>query len=253
MPGAGGNIDPLLVSKFLKTEPRRMAQQMTMQQFIFFRRIHHSELLQQRWCKKSSRHLSPNVTNTINAFAQVTNAIGYMIVSQERTKKRIKIITHWIDIAQQLLKLNNFHGASSVVSGLKCVSVRRLKKTWQGLSKKSEKIWEDIHTDHSLLYRMRLFAAQPPCLPYLGIYLTDLTFLDIGPENIEKTINWQKCELTANVIKQMKKFQQQPYNLPLEEKVLALLNYFFSFGNVTESELYKLSLRAEGEQKDKNS
>ena len=38
-------------------------------------------------------------------------------------------------------------------------------------------------------YRQCLGAATPPCIPYLGVYLTDLTFLEEGnPDFVSITV-----------------------------------------------------------------
>jgi son of sevenless len=49
-------------------------------------------------------------------------------------------------------------------------------------------------------YRNHLHTLNPPCVPYVGVYLTDLTFLEDGnPDLIEGLISWSKRAKIAEV------------------------------------------------------
>lgn len=76
-----------------------------------------------------------------------------------------------------------------------------MKKTWRSLSKSSIITFDYLSTllDESENYaamRTELQSRAPPCIPYLGVFLTDLTMLDaaladyLDPE--KKNINFEK-------------------------------------------------------------
>ncbi|ORX50800.1 ras GEF, partial [Piromyces finnis] len=71
-------------------------------------------------------------------------------------------------------------------------------------------------------YREQLHSVNPPCVPFLGVYLTDLTFIDDGNSNNlknadgevnEKLINFSKRSKTADVIREIQQYQNQVYCL----------------------------------------
>lgn len=65
-------------------------------------------------------------------------------------------------------------------------------------------------------YREALHAAPPPCIPFLGVYLTDLTFIEDGIASVVKNselINFTKRTKTAEVIRDIQQYQNVPYNL----------------------------------------
>lgn len=67
-----------------------------------------------------------------------------------------------------------------------------------------------------LQYRETLRVANPPCIPFLGVYLTDLTFIEDGiPSHVKGTelINFAKRTKTAEVIKDIQQYQNVPYAL----------------------------------------
>ena len=72
-------------------------------------------------------------------------------------------------------------------------------------------------------YRQHINLQTPPCIPYIGIYLTDLTFLQDGnPDMIDGLINVSKFYKISNVIMEMRHFQV-PYSIPCDLAVLAQL------------------------------
>jgi len=64
-------------------------------------------------------------------------------------------------------------------------------------------------------YRKTIHEANPPCVPFVGVYQTDLTFIEDGnPDKFSNgLINFKKCRLTASVIVEIQQYQQKPYNL----------------------------------------
>ena len=77
----------------------------------------------------------------------------------------------------------------TVVSGVTATSTFRLKKTWALLDRNTATMISELQTllsrDNNFKnYRAALRLVQPPLLPYLGVYLTDLTFIDQGNSDL---------------------------------------------------------------------
>ncbi len=51
------------------------------------------------------------------------------------------------------------------------------------------------------------------CYKIRGVYLTDLTFIDENPNNLEGLINFMKRKLIYNVISKIQQYQQLSYSL----------------------------------------
>jgi son of sevenless-like protein len=96
-------------------------------------------------------------------------------------------------------------------------------------------------------YRDKLHKANPPCIPFLGVYLTDLTFIEDGiPSNLKKNnlINFNKRAKTAEVIRDIQQYQNVPYSLqPVPELQEYIVNNMRSAGDV--HEMYDQSLTVE--------
>ncbi len=93
-------------------------------------------------------------------------------------------------------------------------------------------------------YREMLSQRQPPCVPYFGVLLTDLTFVDEGnPDKLPNgLINFDKNYLFYKLINQMQLYQQTPYNFqPIPE----IQDFLLSREVLEEKEAFALSLKCE--------
>jgi len=65
-------------------------------------------------------------------------------------------------------------------------------------------------------YRNHIKHCNPPVLPYLGVYLTDLIFVEDGNRdcNKEGLINFDKQRKLYHVIEQIERYQNLEYTFP---------------------------------------
>ena len=92
-------------------------------------------------------------------------------------------------------------------------------------------------------YRSNFKKASPPAMPYVGVYLSDLTFIGDGnPDRVDGLINFQKRELEYRIIADVKAYQQTKYNFTKLEPIYTFLSQLPYF---EEKVLYDLSLKYE--------
>lgn len=113
----------------------------------------------------------------------------------------------------------------AIQCALNSSTIARLKRTWDGLPTKYRGMMESQrraveHTRNFAGYRNRLRETLPPALPFLGLFLTDLTFCHEGnsatrpsPLNPQKKLlNFDKYVKMSRIIGELQRFQQT-YNL----------------------------------------
>ena len=92
-----------------------------------------------------------------------------------------------------------------IISALHSSSTARMKQSWalipEGLIEKLEVLNTLMSpNDNFKNYREALKNMNATCIPYLGLWLADLTFIDDGNPDVlepEKLLNYEKTAMTA--------------------------------------------------------
>jgi hypothetical protein len=211
----------------LDFDPLELARQFTIKESAIFCSILPEELLATEWTKKSGS-LAVNVRAMSTLSTDLANLVADCILQLEEPKKRAVIIKQWVKIGNKCLELNNYDSVMAIICSLNSSTISRLKKTWEIVSQKTKdkldhlKSIVDVSRNYAVL-RQRLQNHVPPCLPFVGTYLTDLTFIDHGNQATRQltldgdgeslsVINYDKHMKTAKIISELQRFQI-PYRL----------------------------------------
>eukprot|EP00004_Rigifila_ramosa_P023034 TRINITY_DN6406_c0_g1_i1.p1 TRINITY_DN6406_c0_g1~~TRINITY_DN6406_c0_g1_i1.p1 ORF type:complete len:737 (+),score=176.85 TRINITY_DN6406_c0_g1_i1:1228-3438(+) len=234
---------------FLNSDVVEIAKQLTLIDFYLFSAIQASELLNQAWNKPNLRHRSPSVLAYIYRFNQVSSWISSLVLWEPQLRERRKIFAKILELNQELRKLNNFNSVAAVNAGLNISAVHRLKKTKETLTKQQLEAQQELKTLMEPVrsyakYRDAIHSLNPPCVPFLGVYLRDLTFLEDGNENLSNgLINFQKRRRVFAVISEIQQYQQTRYT---EISVCEPLNTYLTWLPASpEDYLYDASLKLE--------
>ncbi|KAG0171525.1 hypothetical protein DFQ28_000878 [Apophysomyces sp. BC1034] len=204
-------------------DPLELARQLTLMESSLFCQIRPNEMIGQEFKKKIGCSSAIHVKAMIQRSTQVTSWVSDTILREPDPKKRAQMIKFWIKVGDCCIQLNNYNTLMAIRSALDSTSIVRLKKTWDCVSTKYKTMSEPIYraTDSQrnfAEYRQRLKNAVAPCLPFLGVYLTDMTFIDDGNSNHRMSpgghqlINFDKYIKTTRVLNEIDQFQI-PYRL----------------------------------------
>ncbi|KAJ5095270.1 Guanine-nucleotide dissociation stimulator CDC25 [Penicillium argentinense] len=209
----------------LDFDPLELARQLTLKASPIFCSILPEELLDTEWARKSGS-LAVNVRASSTLSTDLTHLVADSILHLEEPKKRAAIIKHWAKIASKCLELNNYDSLMAIICSLNSSAIARLHRTWEIVSQKTKATVVQLSTvmdsgrNYAVL-RQRLQNTVPPCLPFVGTYLTDLTFTDHGNPSLRSlptddgntaVINFDKHMKTARIISELQRFQH-PYRL----------------------------------------
>ncbi|GAB1204536.1 hypothetical protein APSETT445_003192 [Aspergillus pseudonomiae] len=209
----------------LDFDPMELARQFTIKESRIFCSILPEELLATEWMKKSAS-LAVNVRAMSTLSTDLAHLVADSILQLEEPKKRAATIKHWVKIANKCLELDNYDTLMAIICSLNSSMISRLKRTWEIVSQKTKTTLEslrgivDVSRNYAVL-RQRLQNRIPPCLPFVGTYLTDLTFVDHGNQPLRSlptedgemaVINFDKHMKTAKIISELQRFQI-PYRL----------------------------------------
>ncbi|KAF9878283.1 hypothetical protein CkaCkLH20_04321 [Colletotrichum karsti] len=217
----------------LDFDPLEIARQLTIKQMNIFCSIMPEELLASQWMKKGGVN-APNVKAMSALSTDLSNLVAETILQYSEVKKRAAVIKQWIKVAHQCLELHNYDGLMAIICSLNSSTISRLRKTWDAVSVKRREMLRTLQAivepaQNNKVLRTRLHDHVPPCLPFLGMYLTDLTFVDIGNPATKQiptlsgdgceengggltVVNFDKHTRTAKIIGELQRFQI-PYRL----------------------------------------
>ncbi|KAM6902409.1 rap guanine nucleotide exchange factor 1b [Xenentodon cancila] len=217
-----------------------IADQLTLLDAELFYKIEIPEVL--LWAKEQNEEKSPNLTQFTEHFNNMSYWVRSLIIQQEKAQDREKLLLKFIKIMKHLRKLNNFNSYLAILSALDSAPIRRLewqKQTSEGL----EEYCTLIDSSSSFrAYRAALAEVEPPCIPYLGLILQDLTFVHLGnPDLIDGKVNFSKRWQQFNILDSMRRFQQVHYDLKRNEDIISFFNDFSD--HLAEEALWELSLK----------
>ncbi|ORY51927.1 ras GEF [Rhizoclosmatium globosum] len=237
----------------LDIDPLEMARQLTLMEAELFVNIKPREFLDMAWMKDNKEIKSPNITRMVHWSNHVVQWIATEILSvKENHKLRAQVFERIISLGHQLEKLNNFNGVREVLAAIESSAIYRLKKTKSLVGAKHMKMLDDLlrvaSSEHNYKnLRARIHSANPPIIPFPGVYQSDLVFLSTCNKNILDggLVNFHKFQKEAGYILEFQTYQKTLYNF---EVIVEIQDMVKSFKVFTEEEAYSHSLLCEPRQ-----
>lgn len=226
-------------ASLLDFKSETLAEQMTLLDADLFQKIEIPEVL--LWAKEQKEELSPNLTTFTEHFNKMSYWARSRILEPEEAKERERYVVKFIKIMKYLRKLNNFNSYLSILSALDSAPIRRLE--WQrNITEGLKEYCALIDSSSSFrAYRQALADTEPPCIPYIGLILQDLTFVHIGNNDFlpEGAINFSKHWQQFNILENMKRFKNCQYPFKRNEQIISFFNNFDNY--LCEESMWQIS------------
>ncbi|XP_055314318.1 ras-specific guanine nucleotide-releasing factor 2-like isoform X3 [Sitodiplosis mosellana] len=227
-----------------------IAEQMTYLDHQIFVNIRSEEFLGQAWMKSSKKTQAEHISQMTTRFNDGSRLVCSEIISRNNMQARVAAIEKWTAVADICRCLHNFNGVLQVCAAFTNAAVFRLKKTWDKVPKTIKhtitKLQAVVCSDGRFrAMREALHRCDPPCIPYLGMYLTDLSFIEEGTPDFtpDGLLNFSKMRMLAHVIREIRHFQQTPYKI---EHIPKVTSYLLDGSLLLDDdELYSKSLQIE--------
>lgn len=202
----------------MEIDPTELARQITLLESKLYCGISAEEIIGQDFSKKCNN--APNVRAMSVMTTRATGWYTECILNEEDVRKRCQILKYCLKVGARFLELQNYNGLMAVMSALNSSTITRLKRTWEAVGAKSKTIYDSLnkavnHHRNYAEYRAALRKAHTPCLPFLGVYLTDITFCHEGNPTHRtspidpnlKLINFDRYQKMSKIINDLQRFQ----------------------------------------------
>ncbi|KAL4646796.1 ral guanine nucleotide dissociation stimulator-like 2 isoform X1 [Arapaima gigas] len=248
-----------------------IAEQLTMIETELFVRLVPYHCLGSLWSqrdKKGREGVCWSVRATVKQFNRLANTVTASCLwdTRLRSQQRARLLEKWISVAEECHTRNNFSSVYAIVSALKSNPLHRLRKTWVETDREAVKKYKElsnifsekdnysqcrellkevstsVNMDVKVNNRRRTGSVPRGTVPYLGIFLTDLTMLDAAvKDKLENGyINFDKRRREFEVLAQIKHLQSTCKNCSFMHDE-AFLQWYNSVPTLNEEESYRLS------------
>jgi son of sevenless-like protein len=246
----------LLQISLMNVSPLELARQLTIYVHTVYRRISPLECVITSFTGPEKEVRSPNLTALTTMFNDHSYWAASYILNSSDLVHRVQVLEFFITVAVELRTLQNFMTMYAILCGIRSTPVRRLKLTWERVSKSKVQQFDALveimqSNGNFASYRNLLRQALPPVCPYIGTFLTDLVFIEEGNPDFLKEqptfINFCKRIRSAQIVQKILHYCQEPYNLVV---IPAFQEMFTELIIFDENRRYELSyaLEARGSQ-----
>ncbi|PBK74783.1 ras GEF [Armillaria solidipes] len=240
--------------KLADIEPLELARQLTIMESNLFQRIKPMECLQRAREQKTEN--ADNITTVIHASNRIADWVADSILTKDDSRRRASTVKHLISVADRCRTLNNFSTMIAITSGLNTPPIRRLKRTWEQVSQRylaqfgACEMTIDSNKNFNK-YRSLMATVTPPCVPFIGVFLSTLQFIQDGnPDNLPGgLVNFKKRQKASEVISDIQRWQAQSFNFQpipaIQQYIDDSLSQFNDTTKATSDMFWALSLERE--------
>ena len=251
--------DELLVVRFADAEkplksrtdicsisPEELVQQLIVIEQDMIRRISSSEFTKCAWSQKDCAEKAPHVSRMAALFNAISNWFVESVLLVDSSSDRSKLLKYITACAETAYRLNDFNALLIFISAAQSRCISRLKKFWKPKNKAVVDGFMDLLENNFREIR-RLQSEKSPYVPYLGLTLQDITFIDQGNKDFVNgkpdVVHWFKLHLVGMNIDKFLKCQNRYFDFAPNEKIIRIVCSLKSVMSETES--YEMSLKIE--------
>eukprot|EP01083_Nonionella_stella_P017038 47595_1 len=230
-----------------------IAEQLTWIDAQLLNNIQDREFLDHNWKRRDNKRT--NLLKMIDHFNHITKFVQMQILNETTLRNRAKTLKNLIKVGMRLMELRNYNTLCAFHSALSSAPIHRLKAMWNRVPQRYMTMVRQIkdlfdRNDNHCNLRRKLSGAtvDEPHIPYMGLLLQDLVFVDDGGARSvydQNRINFHKM-LQINETIQRVMVCKGSYDGKITEQLMTqriLLQELKRVKDVTEDQIWDISTR----------
>jgi hypothetical protein len=196
-------IERLLFTQcFQQAAPAEIAVRLAQPELALFQGLEMRELIDLNWRPRRAASqpdgdasmlpllgFAWRVQELVSRANNVSQWVASKLLTCSDVSKRAQLLEQFIEVADACEKQRLFNTLFEVVSGLQLQPIQRLRRSWAKISSRHSALFASLEAlvdckSNYAVYRARLHLERKPQLPYLGLYLRDLTLMEEGMETV---------------------------------------------------------------------
>ncbi|KAJ5174454.1 uncharacterized protein N7482_000331 [Penicillium canariense] len=218
-------IGPDHVPFILACGSQVLAQQLTLVEMAALSEVDWRDLVEMKWSSASPsilnwvQYLSTEERKGIDLVVGRFNLMVKWVVSEivltRDIHERARTIIKYIHTAAHARRLCNYATMLQVAIALSSSDCTRLQKTWQLIPQEDKRLFKDmecliqpVRNFHDLRVEMETANLQEGCIPFIGLYVHDLTYNAQKPAQIHShsgglLVNFERYRTAARIVKNL--------------------------------------------------
>ncbi|RDB29470.1 Cell division control protein 25 [Hypsizygus marmoreus] len=204
----------------LKLDPVDVAEQLALLEFKRYTKVTPQECLGNT---HNGVHNDMNLSTFCSTHDKLAGWVKTSVLSHDPLGKRSDTIDFWIKVAEKCKIMNNFASMSAVINALSSTVVTRLHLTWAHVGRKSNLetlLRHNEPTGGFSGYRNLLSNVEGSCVPFVGMYLTDIAHIRDHFSDEGGRICFYQRQRWYEIVSAMLRYQSRPYSVAESESTM---------------------------------
>ncbi|KAJ5793135.1 uncharacterized protein N7503_009113 [Penicillium pulvis] len=213
------------VAFVLSCESQVLAQQLTLVEMAALSEVDWRDLVEMRWSSGSQcisswvQFLTTEERKGIDLVVGRFNLMVKWVVSEivltREIQERARTIIKFIHTAAHARRMCNYATMLQIAIALSSSDCSRLQKTWQLVPLEDKRLFKDmecliqpVRNFNDLRVEMETANLQEGCIPFIGLYVHDLTYNAQKPAQIPRgegglLVNFERYRTAARIVKSL--------------------------------------------------
>lgn len=209
----------------LSCESQALAQQLTLVEMAALSEVDWRDLVDMRWNNGSPSTLNwvqflvederRGIDLVVGRFNLMVKWVLSEIVLTLDIHERARTVTKFIHTAAHARRICNYATMLQIAIALSSTNCSRLQKTWALVSPDDRRLLKDmelliqpVRNFHDLRVEMETASVQEGCIPFVGLYVHDLTYNAQKPAQVasrtgEPLVNFERYRTAAKIVKSL--------------------------------------------------